>query len=61
MLNLLLILTFICGVGFVVFNELTFSFKQKKELFKANLSYKFCMGCGTIAAFSIFTYVLLTA
>lgn len=61
MVNLLLVLTGICGVGFVVFNELTFSFKQKKELFKANLSYKFCIGCGVIAAFSIFTYVLLTA
>ena len=61
MLNLLLILTGICGVGFVVFNELTFSFRQKKELFKANLSYKFCMGCGIIAVFSIFTFVLLTA
>lgn len=61
MVNLLLILTFICGVGFVVFNELTFSFRQKKELFKANLSYKLCMICGIIATFSIFTSVLLTA
>lgn len=61
MINLLLVLTGICGIGFVVFNELASSFRQKKELFKANLSYDFCVGFGTIAAFSIFIYVLLTA
>ena len=61
MVNLLLILTGICGIGFVVFNELTFSFRQQKELFKANLSYKFTIGCGFISMFSIFIYILLTA
>ena len=61
MVNFLLVLTGICGVGFVVLNELTFSFKQKKELFKANLSFKLGISCGMIAAFSIFTYILLTA
>ena len=61
MVNLLLVLTGVCGIGFVVFNELTFSLRQKKELFKANLSYKMCLGCGTIAVFSIFIYILLTA
>jgi len=61
MVNLLLLLTGICGVGFVVLNELTFSFKRNKELLKANLCYKFCILCGLISAFSIFTFVLLTA
>ena len=61
MVNLLLVLTGIGGIGFVVSNELKFKFYEEKELFKANLSYKLSMICGTVAAFSIFTYILLTA
>ena len=46
---------------FYPFIEVYSASDEEKELFKANLSYKLSMICGTVAAFSIFTYILLTA
>ena len=61
MLNLLLILAGVGGIGFVIFNEFKFKFYEQKELLKANISYKLSIGCVTVAMFSIFIYILLTA